>query len=60
MERLYTTAEVAEIVRMAPSTIRYWRMTGTGPAGFKLGRRVLYRESALLDWLQERSKGTAA
>lgn len=37
-----TTKDVADRYRTAPSTIRYWRHTGYGPKGIKVGRRVLY------------------
>jgi DNA-binding transcriptional MerR regulator len=43
--RLLTTAEVAERFRTSPSTVRYWRHLGIGPAGIRVGRRVLYDEA---------------
>jgi excisionase family DNA binding protein len=42
MQRYLTTPEVAEILRTSPETVRYWRHVGTGPASFKVGRKVLY------------------
>lgn len=39
---MLTTAEVAEILRMPVSTLRYWRHRGNGPRAMKVGRRVLY------------------
>lgn len=42
MEELLTTDEVAELYRTSPATVRYWRHTGYGPPGRKVGRRVLY------------------
>jgi DNA-binding transcriptional MerR regulator len=51
MEKYLTTEEVAEVARTAPSTVRYWRMIGKGPHSVKRGRRVLYPQSALEDWL---------
>lgn len=48
-----TTAEVAARYRTAPSTVRYWRHTGTGPHGIRIGSRVLYRESDLVRWEKE-------
>lgn len=50
-ERQLTTEEVAELCRTVPSTVRYWRMCGKGPAGRKVGRRVLYPESVVERWL---------
>lgn len=46
-----TTDEVAEACRTAPGTVRYWRHIGYGPAGFRCGRRVLYRREAVEEWL---------
>jgi DNA-binding transcriptional MerR regulator len=45
-----TTAEVAEMFRTSPETVRYWRFTGTGPPGMKIGTKVLYPESGVLAW----------
>jgi hypothetical protein len=41
--RLLTTEEVADRFRTSPSTIRYWRHIGIGPAGVRVGRHVLLR-----------------
>ena len=35
------------------STWRYWASIGEGPASFKLGRRRVWRKSAVLAWLAE-------
>lgn len=37
-----TLPEVAEHYRTTESTVRYWRHTGYGPKGVRLGTRVLY------------------
>jgi predicted DNA-binding transcriptional regulator AlpA len=55
MNDLLTTAEVATRCRTTASTVRYWRHTGYGPAGFKLGRRVVYRQDEVERWLNEQS-----
>lgn len=52
MERYFTTAELAGLYRTSPSTVRYWRHTGYGPAGTKVGKRVLYAESEVRRWDQ--------
>ncbi|OUC96072.1 helix-turn-helix transcriptional regulator [Streptosporangium minutum] len=54
-DRRLTTDEVAVRYRTAPSTVRYWRHIGIGPRGVKIGRKVLYQESELLRWEQERA-----
>jgi hypothetical protein len=51
MDELMDTAEVARFCRTVPATVRYWRHQGTGPNGFRVGRRVLYRRSTVLEWL---------
>ncbi len=42
---LMTTAEVADYFRTSPETVRYWRHTGYGPRGRKVGRKVLYERA---------------
>jgi hypothetical protein len=37
-----TTGEVAAHYRTTESVVRYWRTTGYGPHGEKVGKRVLY------------------
>ena len=54
MDKLLTTTEVADICRTSGETVRYWRFAGTGPRGFRLGRRVVYPESEVRRWLAER------
>jgi predicted DNA-binding transcriptional regulator AlpA len=39
----------------SPRTIERWRTTGTGPEFIKIGRRVLYRESAVEKWLDRQT-----
>ncbi len=40
---LMTLVEAAAYLRTPVATLRYWRHLGEGPAGFRLGRRVVYR-----------------
>ena len=40
-EELLTFVEVAEILRISPSTLRWWRQQGTGPELFRMGRRLM-------------------
>lgn len=48
-----TTDEVADLLRAAPETVRFWRFTGKGPASFKLGRRVLYAREDVEAYVRE-------
>jgi excisionase family DNA binding protein len=61
MTNLLTMDEVAERTRASVDTLRYWRHKGTGPKSFKLGRRVVYREDDLEEWIGNlaRSQGAA-
>lgn len=50
---ILTLAEVAEMTRTKPATLRYWRSVGDGgPKSFKLGRRVMYRRADVETWLE--------
>ena len=49
---LLTITEVATLLRAPVATLRYWRHLGTGPASFRLGRRVLYRREDLNAWIE--------
>ena len=50
---LLTVAEAADLLRAPVATLRYWRHLGTGPASFRLGRRVLYRRDDLRSWIED-------
>jgi DNA-binding transcriptional MerR regulator len=52
--RLLTTEEVAQRFRTSPSTVRYWRHIGIGPAGIRVGRRVLYDEGECYRWRESK------
>lgn len=51
-DKLLTITEVAEMTRLPEATLRWFRHEGTkGPKSAKLGRRVVYRESDVLAWI---------
>jgi predicted DNA-binding transcriptional regulator AlpA len=54
-DRLLTIAEAAALTRAPVATLRYWRHLGTGPHSFRLGRRVMYRHSDLLTWIEKQA-----
>jgi predicted DNA-binding transcriptional regulator AlpA len=60
--RLLTLPEAAELLRRPVNTLRHWRFAGTGPASFRMGRRVMYREEDLVAWVeaQQRAEQDAA
>ena len=47
-----TTAEVADLLRTSPETVRYWRHIGKGPKSWKAGRRVLYAIEDVQAWIE--------
>ena len=61
MDRLLTTEEVAEMLPFTPGTLRWMRHAKTGPKSFKLGgRKVVYRESDVLAWVEEQAASSEA
>ena len=53
VRQLLTLPEAAAYLRTPVATLRYWRHLGTGPKGFLLGRRVMFRRSDLDRWVTE-------
>lgn len=51
-DKLLTVPEVAEMTRLPEATIRWFRHAGKGPKSAKLGRRVVYRESDVIAWIE--------
>lgn len=50
---MMTTAEVARVLNVAPSTLCRWRARGVGPRVYWLGEALpRYRESDVLAWLE--------
>ena len=45
--------EVAALTRQTPSTLRWLRHKGEGPPCAKVGRRLVYRRSDVLEWLAQ-------
>lgn len=45
--------EVAAATTLSQNTLRYLRHNGKGPKAAKLGRRLVYRESDVLAWIDE-------
>lgn len=51
---LLTQAEAADHLRLSERTLERWRVSGGGPVFVKLGRRVLYRQADLDEWIVSR------
>lgn len=55
---LLSTAQVSTMTGVPQNTLRYWRYRGYGPTSFKLGRRVVYSEDDLTEWIErQRQEG---
>lgn len=52
------TKEVAILTGTPESTLRFWRHTNQGPTSFKIGRRVVYRREAVLNWIAQQESAT--
>ena len=59
LARYLTTADVAELCRTSPETVRFWRHVGKGPRSFKVGRKVLYAVEDVESWLADARGGAA-
>jgi excisionase family DNA binding protein len=58
-ERLLTARELAELLGFQAGTIVDWAEAGKLPA-FKVGGRLRFRESEVLDWLESQRVGGEA
>lgn len=51
--QLLTTKQLAAYLNKPVETIRTWRTRKVGPPGFRLGRDIVYRKTAVDAWLDE-------
>jgi DNA-binding transcriptional MerR regulator len=56
VDKLLSTAEVADRIGVAEVTLRYWRMHGTGPRWARVGRKIKYTERDLEVWWRAQLK----
>ena len=48
--------EVAIIARRSVDTLRWLRHKGEGPAGFRMGKRLVFRRSAVMEWIAQQEQ----
>lgn len=53
-DRLLDTEQVSKLGPWSPATWAYWRHTNYGPRYALIGKRVVYRESEVLAWIEEK------
>ena len=50
-ERLWTANDVAAFLGIPVQTLYAWRVTGDGPAAFKLGKHLRYDPETVRAWV---------
>ena len=50
-----TQSETAKLLHLSERTLERRRVEGTGPKFIKAGRRVLYRQSEIENWTNQRT-----
>ena len=58
--KLLRVPDVSELTGIPEATLRFWRHVGTGPRSAKLGRRVVYREIDVIEWVDAQFEAGAA
>ena len=53
------TSVAADIIGVAPGTLRYWRYLDQGPQSFRVGKHVKYRRVDIDAWLERQLLSTA-
>ncbi|MGI8761748.1 MAG: helix-turn-helix domain-containing protein [Jatrophihabitantaceae bacterium] len=46
-----TVDDVSVVLKVAPSTIRYWVARGDGPPAFRFGKHLRFDRRELDDWI---------
>ncbi|WP_259919169.1 AlpA family transcriptional regulator [Jannaschia sp. M317] len=52
--QMLTEVQVADLVCQSVRTLQKWRVTGQGPAFYKLGQSVRYRYAEVQGWVASR------
>lgn len=58
VDRLLPIGTVADRIGVDRTTLRVWRHREVGPPSFKVGGRIVYRESELTAWLAVQEAAT--
>jgi excisionase family DNA binding protein len=53
VDEILTLDEVAKILKIPIGTLRKWRSNSEGPKGFRVGKYVRYRRSAVEQFVSE-------
>jgi predicted DNA-binding transcriptional regulator AlpA len=55
-DRVLDKKETARVLHVSEALVHKWVRLGTGPKHYKAGARVLFRESELNRWVDERTR----
>ncbi len=53
LDRLLTPRQLAEYLEVPVATLYAWRYAGEGPPGFRIGKHLRYRSSAVDEWVRD-------
>jgi excisionase family DNA binding protein len=56
MDRLLTSGETAKALRLSVAALHTMRHRGGGPPAVRVGRKLLFRESDIEQWVAERAE----
>jgi predicted DNA-binding transcriptional regulator AlpA len=54
MSELMTLAELCEELSITEPTAYYWRQTGKGPKGARIGKNLRYRRADVQAWVDSK------
>lgn len=57
-DEIYTAEELAAKFKRPRRDLYDWYRRGTGPAAFKIGRRLAYEGADVIDWYEKRKAAT--
>jgi excisionase family DNA binding protein len=58
IDQLLTVQVLAEYLGVPVATIYAWRYRRQGPPGFRVGRHLRFRLSAVEEWIDEQTKSS--
>jgi predicted DNA-binding transcriptional regulator AlpA len=53
-EEYWERKEFAQVMGVDPRSVDTWEVKGIGPPRIKIGKRILYRKSSVMQWLATR------
>lgn len=56
MDALYTPEDLAEIMGVPVSTVKYWRLNGKGPRAIRVARSYRYQKADIEAWLKQEAE----